>query len=309
MHQASAELIHLPLENGEVGLNSSRVGEGSGQSAEEGMQTLDPRLLWHRVPGVVESRLHVMLVQGSVQHCVLVVHLEQVAVTLLDLVDGLLGPELGEMVTVWVEHLLNEVAVVQLDDLVRHHRRGILLERLIVFVAFSADVVEPGDDEHGVLGELAHDLLLGWRVQAFVARLGERALVFDVEDELGPLDVPLLERLELVAVVVVGVDDAEHRNQSANERLDEQFLLRDQQRAALRHDKRLVDLLDGGRNGVSDDPPLIRRQLVAGIGHHVLNDGAAVLLEEVEQHAQTDPMVGLLGALHVHAHYQVRLRT
>jgi hypothetical protein len=39
------------------------------------------------------------------------------------------------------------------------------------------DVVEPNDDEHGVLGKLAHDLLLGWRVQAFVARLGERALV------------------------------------------------------------------------------------------------------------------------------------
>jgi len=60
------ELIHLPLENGEVGLNSSRVGEGDGQSAEEGTQALDPRLLWHRVPGVIESRLHVMLVQGSV---------------------------------------------------------------------------------------------------------------------------------------------------------------------------------------------------------------------------------------------------
>jgi hypothetical protein len=39
-----------------------------------------------------------------------------------------------------------------------------LLERLIVFIAFSADVAEPGDDEHGVLGELVHDLLLRWRV-------------------------------------------------------------------------------------------------------------------------------------------------
>jgi hypothetical protein len=39
-----------------------------------------------------------------------------------------------------------------------------LLERLIVSIAFSADVAELGDDEHGVLGELAHDLLLGWRV-------------------------------------------------------------------------------------------------------------------------------------------------
>jgi hypothetical protein len=36
-----------------------------------------------------------------------------------------------------------------------------LLERLIVFVMFNADVAEPDDDEHGVLGELAHDLLLG----------------------------------------------------------------------------------------------------------------------------------------------------
>ncbi len=133
-----------------------------------------------------------MLVQGGMQHRVLIVHLEQVAMTFLDLVDGLLGPKLGEMVTIRVEHLLNEVAVVQLDDLVRHHRQGILFERLIVFVAFSADVAEPGDDEHGVLSKLTHDLLLGWRVQALVARLRERALVLDVKDELGSLDAPLL---------------------------------------------------------------------------------------------------------------------
>jgi len=304
------QLIHLPLENGEVGLNSSCVGEGGGQSAEEGAQAFDSRLLWHRVPGVVESRLHVVLVQGSVQHRVLIVHLEQVAVTLLDLVDGLFRPKLREMVAVRVEHLLNEVAVAQLDDLVRHHRRGILLERFIVFVTFSADVAEPNNDEHGILGELAHDLLLGWRVQAFVARLGERALVFDVEDELRPLDAPLLECLKFVAVVggIARVDNAKLRDQSADERLDEQFLLCDQQQAALQHDERLVDLLDGRCDGVSDDPPLIRRQLVAGIGRHVLNDGATVLLEEVEQHAQTNPTVGLLGALHVHAHDQVCLR-
>jgi len=310
VHQVGAELIHLPLENGEVGLDSNRVGKGGGQSAKEGAQALNLRLLWHRVPGVVESRLHIVLVQGDVQHRVLIVHLEQVAVTLLDLVNGLFGPKLREMVAVRVEHLLNEVAMAQLDDLVRHHRRGILLERFIIFVTFSADVAEPSDDKHGVLGELAHDLLLGWRVQAFVARLGEQALVLDVKDELGPLDAPLLECLEFVAVVggTATVDNAKLRNQSADEHLDEQFLLCDQQRAVLRHDERLVDLLDGRCNGVSDDPPLIRRQLVAGIGRHVMNDGATVLLEEVEQHAQNDPTVGLLGALHVHAHDQVCLR-
>jgi len=40
----------------------------------------------------------------------------------------------------------------------------------------------------------------------------------------------------------------------------------------------------------------------------MLNDGAVVLLEEVEQHTQTDPTVGLLGALHIHARDQVHLR-
>ncbi len=104
------------------------------------------------------------------------------------------------------------------------------------------------------------------------------------------------------------MDNAEHYDQNVDERLDERFLLRNQQQAALRHDERLVDLLDGGRDGVSDDPPLIRRQLVAGIDHHVLNNGAAILLEEVEQHAQTYPTIGLLGAFHVHARDQVRLR-
>ncbi len=59
-------------------------------------------------------------------------------------------------------------------------------------------------------------------------------LVLDVKDELGPLDVPLLECLELVAVVgnIARVDDAKLRDQSADERLDEQFLLCDQQGAA-----------------------------------------------------------------------------
>ncbi len=149
-------------------LNSIAVvlanGEGGGQSAEESAQVLDPRLVWHYVSGVIESCLHVVLVQGGVQHCVFVVHLEQVTVTFLYLVDGLLGPELGEMVAVQVEHLLNEFVVAHLDDLVRHHRQGILFEWLIIFVALSADVAEPGDDEHGVLGVLAHDLLLGWCV-------------------------------------------------------------------------------------------------------------------------------------------------
>ncbi len=109
-----------------------------------------------------------------------------------------------------------------------------MLEQLIVFVAFSADVAKPSDDEHGVLGELAHDLIQGWHVHMFVARLGERALVLDIEDELGPLNAPLLERLELVVVIgVVGMDDAKHRDQSADERLDERFLLCDQQRTVL----------------------------------------------------------------------------
>ncbi len=94
VHQTGAELIHPPLENGEVGLDNSRsrVGKGGGQSAEEGVQAFDPRLLWHRIPSIVENHLHVVLVQGGVQHRVLIVHLEQVAVTLLYLVDGFLGP-------------------------------------------------------------------------------------------------------------------------------------------------------------------------------------------------------------------------
>jgi len=64
---------------------------------------------------------------------------------------------------------------------------------------------------------------------AFVTRVGERALVLDVEDELGPLDAPLLECFKLVAIVsgIARVDDAKLRDQSADERLDEQFLLCD----------------------------------------------------------------------------------
>jgi len=76
VHQAGVELIHLPLENGAVELDSNHVGEGDGQSAEEGAQALDSHLLWHHIPGIVENRLHVVLVQGDVQHRVLVVHLE-----------------------------------------------------------------------------------------------------------------------------------------------------------------------------------------------------------------------------------------
>uniref|UniRef100_A0AAV1UZF9 Uncharacterized protein n=1 Tax=Peronospora matthiolae TaxID=2874970 RepID=A0AAV1UZF9_9STRA len=82
---------------------------------------------------------------------------------------------------------------------------------------------------------------------------GGRALALDVVDEFGPLDTPLLERLELVVVVfglfIVVTDDAEHRYLSGDERID--------------------DILESGHGRVSDDPPLIRRQLVAGIDRYI----------------------------------------
>lgn len=54
--------------------------------------------------------------------------------------------------------------------------------------------------------------------------------------------------------------DVEHGDKRLNQRLDMCILLCKQQRFALWEGERDVDQIDGGRDRIGDNPPLVRRQ-------------------------------------------------
>jgi hypothetical protein len=95
--------------------------------------------------------------------------------------------------------------------------------------------------------------------------------------------------------------NVEHGDEQLDQHLDMCVLLREQQRPPLQEGERDVDQVDGGRDRVGDNPPLVHRQNLKTILLGVVNQLAPVLLVECEQAPKVDLMVGLLWAFHVHA--------
>jgi hypothetical protein len=94
--------------------------------------------------------------------------------------------------------------------------------------------------------------------------------------------------------------DVEHGIERPDQRLDMCVLLREQQRPPLQEDEHDVDQIDGRRDQVGDNPPLVRRQNLKTIILGVINQLVPVLLVECEQAPEVEPTVGLLWAFHVH---------
>jgi hypothetical protein len=61
VHDGGAELIHLPLEYREIALDRSGVGKDGCEAATECAETLETA---DTVPGVIESSVAVVLVDG-----------------------------------------------------------------------------------------------------------------------------------------------------------------------------------------------------------------------------------------------------
>jgi len=140
------------------------------------------------IPGVVKRRVIVMLVNGFVKDQVRAVELEQVTVVLLDLVDAFGCPKLSDMVVVWIQYVLDERAVSQLDQLSGQNRQRILIEAVIIAITLRLDLHQAQDQCHHINSDGVDDSLLDVYVQAIVARIGERTLVLDMHDNRIDLD-------------------------------------------------------------------------------------------------------------------------
>ena len=137
MHHVGAVVVHLPLEDREVGLDGRGVVEDGRQPAAVCTETLpSPR---GNVPGDVELSAAVVQVDGAAKDEVGRVGLHQLAMVGLDLVDGLRRPEALEVLAVRIQHVPHEVAVSKNDQLIRQYRWRVLLQGQIVVVALNPD--------------------------------------------------------------------------------------------------------------------------------------------------------------------------
>ncbi len=78
-------------------------------------------------------------------------------------------------------------------------------------------------------------------------------------------------------------------------------MLCEQQQPLLQEGERDVDRVNGGRDRVGDNPPLIRWQNLKTVLLGVVDQLGPILLVECQQMPEVDPTVGLLWAFHVHA--------
>ncbi len=103
--------------------------------------------------------------------------------------------------------------------------------------------------------------------------------------------------------------DVEHGDEQPDQCLDMCIPLREQQWSVLQEGERDVDQVDGERDQVGDNPPLVYQQHLGTVLLGVVNQLASVLLVQCEQAPEVDPAVGLLWALHVHVDDEDVLRT
>jgi hypothetical protein len=106
-----------------------------------------------------------------------------------------------------------------LDELMWHNKQCVKLIRIVVAVSFGLDVIIFGDNKHDELGNLQHHVLLVVLVEARVALLVERPLIFNVFNDvlvlnaLIAIDVELVFNVLLVAIDFDDAFDFEHTNQ------------------------------------------------------------------------------------------------
>ncbi|CAM6030945.1 unnamed protein product [Sphagnum balticum] len=98
--------------------------------------------------------------------------------------------------------------------------------------------------------------------------------------------------------------NVEHGDERPDQRLDMCVLLREQQRPPLQEGERDVDQVNGRRDRVGDNPPLVCRQNLKTVLLGVVDQLAPILLVECEQSPEVDPtlhrirlLIGLLGNL------------
>jgi hypothetical protein len=105
-----------------------------------------------------------------------------------------------------------------LDELMQHNRQRIEFTCVDVVVSLGLDAVASGDNKHNELGNLQHHVLLVVFVEACVAILAERPMIFNVFNDVRVFNAPITVDVDLVfnVLVVIDFDDAldfEHTDQ------------------------------------------------------------------------------------------------
>ncbi|CAM6023248.1 unnamed protein product [Sphagnum balticum] len=173
---------------------------------------------------------------------------------------------------------------------------------LSVLYTFS----KANNQHHGIRHDLSDDRLLGVHFEELITRLGKRALVFNMCNNLVDVDAHQFKN-HVVHRHGKSVSDrlfdldVEHGDEQPNQCLDMCIMLHEQQRPPLQEGERDVDQVDGGRDRVGDNPPLVRQQNLKIVLLGVVDQLASILLVKCEHVPEVDPTVGLLWAFHVHA--------
>jgi hypothetical protein len=95
--------------------------------------------------------------------------------------------------------------------------------------------------------------------------------------------------------------NVEHGDERPDQRLDMCVLLHEQKRPPLQDGECDVDQVDGERDRIGDNPPLVRYQRLGIVLLGVVDQLASILLVECEQAPEVDPTIGLFWAFQVHA--------
>jgi hypothetical protein len=107
-------------------------------------------------------------------------------VLLLNLVDLINKLGLADMLPEWVEYLVEECAMAQLDQLGGHHWWRILICNTIGVVPLGLDGLQARDQCNHVLGNVVDHIMLVICFQTSITVSRERALILDVvNDRLG----------------------------------------------------------------------------------------------------------------------------
>lgn len=146
-----------------------------------------------------------------------------------------------------------------LDELMWHNKQHVEFARVVVVVPLSLNAVASSDNKHIELGNLQHHILLVISIEARIALLVKRPMIFNVFDDVLVLNASITVDIEFFfnVLIVIDFDDAldfEHTDEQVLEELDFDLMLDDDERSILQLDDGLVDLVN--RDDECDRPPL-----------------------------------------------------
>jgi hypothetical protein len=121
------------------------------------------------IPGVVEERPDLVLVDCVAENVIICVHLAQLSVIFLNLVDNLFMPKLGDVSAMRPKHVTEKCTRAQLDKLCRQEWWCVLGAPEVRVVALRSHRLKANDQSDCIHCNLHKDSILDLTVQALKA--------------------------------------------------------------------------------------------------------------------------------------------